>query len=377
MKVLVPNLGSTSLKYQLIEFPSETVTARGKFERIGLPGGDSASHLAAIEQTLALAEEADAVGFKAVHAGPRFRGTYRVDDELLAAMRQFLPVAPLHNGIYLPAMETFRRLKPDLPLVAVLEPGFHRDMPEAAVTYGVPRSWAEEHGIRKYGFHGSSHRYVSHRAAQILHRQPAELRLVSCHLGGSSSLCAVRHGRSVDTTMGFSPQSGIENATRHGDLDPFAVLYMMEQLDLSVEQMREELLSHGGLAGISGIAGGDVREIQEASSKGDARAALALETFTYQVRKTIGAYAAAMGGINALAFTGGIGEHSAPVRALCCKDLDFLGVRLDPGRNDSGEGDRVISADGSPVSVVVLSTNEELVVARETVKLLETADARR
>ncbi len=377
MKVLVPNLGSTSLKYQLIEFPSQDVISRGKFERIGQPEGDSPSHEQAIEQTLLLAEDVDAVGFKAVHGGPRFRGAYRVDDELLAAMRQFLPAAALHNRIYLAAMETFRRLRSDLPLVAVFETGFHRTMPEAAATYGVPRAWAGEHGVRKYGFHGASHRYISERTPEFLNRGPNDLRLISCHLGGSSSICAIRYGRSVDTTMGFSPQSGVENATRSGDLDPFAVLYMMDRLGLTTEQMRDELLAHGGLAGISGISGGDVREIQQASLRSEHGATLALETFAYGVRKTIGAYAAAMGGLDALAFTGGIGEHSAPVRAFCCENLEFLGVRLDPVQNVFGQGDRLIASAGWPVSVLVLATNEELVVARETVKLIETADASR
>ena len=372
MKVLVPNLGSTSLKYQLIEFPSQDAISHGRFERIGQPGGDAADPDAAIEQTLSVVGDVDAVGFKAVHGGPRYRGAYRVDDDLLGAMREFLPAAALHNRIYLGAMETFRRLRPELPLVAVFETGFHCTMPEAAATYGVPRAWAGEHGVRKYGFHGASHRYISERTPEFLHRAANDLRLISCHLGGSSSVCAVRHGRSVDTTMGFSPQSGVENATRPGDLDPFAVLYMMEQLDLSVEQMREELVAHGGLAGISGIAGGDVRDIQEASERGDHDAALALETFAYGVKKTIGAFAAAMGGLDAVTFAGGIGERSAPLRALCCENLDFLGVRLDPVQNVFGDGDRTISAVGWPVSVVVLATNEELVVARETVKLLET-----
>ena len=371
MKVLVPNLGSTSLKYQLIEFPSQDVISRGRFERIGQPDGDTPGHEAAIEQTLSGAGDVDAVGFKAVHGGPRHRGTYRVDDKLLSAMREFLPAAALHNRIYLGAMETFRRLHPKLPLVASFETGFHRTMPEAASTYGVPRAWASEHGVRKYGFHGASHRYISERTPEFLNCSASELRLISCHLGGSSSICAVQNGRSVDTTMGFSPQSGVENATRPGDLDPFAVLYMMERLDLSIEQMRGELVAHGGLAGISGIAGGDVRDIQQALEAGDENARLALETFAYEVKKTIGAFSAAMGGLDVIAFTGGIGERSPHVRELICGNLEFLGVHLDPQRNVSDDGDRVISPDGSPVSVAVLATNEELVVARETVKLLD------
>lgn len=374
MNVLVPNLGSTSLKYQIIEFPSEKVLAKGRLERIGQPEGDAPSYREAIQGTLDLPHRIDAAGFKAVHAGPRYRGTFRVDDDLLAAMREFEPVAPLHNGIYLSAMETFRELRPDLPLAAVFEPGFHRTMPEYASHYGVPRSWVEDYGVRRYGFHGASHRFVSGRVPEMLGKQPAELRLVSCHLGGSSSICAIQGGRSVDVSMGFSPQSGLENATRHGDLDVFAVLYMMDRLGYSTEQMRQELLKNGGLAGLSGIPGGDVRDIQEASNRGDAHARLALELFAYEIKKTIGAFAAAMGGINALAFTGGIGENSAELRALCCEGLEFLGIRVDPVHNVSDQGDRVISYDGRPVQVVVVSTNEELIVGRETAELFGVAE---
>ena len=370
MNILVPNLGSTSLKYQLLEFPSEKVLAKGRFERIGQPGGDAADHREAIQRILGTFDRVDAVGFKAVHGGPQYRGTFQVDEGLLAAMREFEPVAPLHNAIYLIAMEAFRQLRPELMLVAVVEPGFHRTMPEYAAQYGVPRSWAEKHGVRRYGFHGASHRWVSERVPEIVGKPGEELRLVSCHLGGSSSICAVNGGRSVDTTMGFSPQSGLENATRHGDLDPFAVLYMMDRLGYSTDQMRQELLKGGGLAGLSGIEGGDIRDIQQASSRGAAQATLALETFAYQVRKCVGAYAAAMGGLDAVAFTGGIGENSASLRALCCQGLEFLGLHLDPAANEGGPGDRVISGKESRVPVVVLGTNEELIVGRETAALL-------
>jgi acetate kinase len=369
VNVLVPNLGSTSLKFQLIEFPSENVLAKGRLERIGQAGGDAPNHREAIQKALDLPQKVDAVGFKAVHAGPKYRGTFRVDDELLAAMREYEPVAPLHNGIYLSAMQAFRELQPDLPLAAVFEPGFHRTMPEYASHYGVPHAWVEDHGIRKYGFHGSSHRFISERAPQFLGKDRASLRLVSCHLGGSSSICAIQAGKSVDVTMGFSPQSGLENATRHGDLDVFAVLFVMDRLGLSTAQIRKELLNSGGLAGLSGIAGGDVRDIQAAANKGDARATLALNLFALEIRKTIGAFAAAMGGVDALSFTGGIGENSATLRVLSCQDLEFLGIQIDPVKNISGKGDRVISAEGSKVQVVVLATNEELIVGRETARL--------
>ncbi len=374
MNILVPNLGSTSLKFQLIEFPSEQVLARGLLERIGRPGGDAAGYREAIERSLDSEHAIDAVAFKAVHAGPRYRGTYRVDEGFLAALAEYEPAAPLHNGIYLEGVRTFRELRPDLPLVAVTEPGFHATIPEYAATYGVPRSWADEHGVRKYGFHGASHRFVSERAPLILGRPAERLRLVSCHLGGSSSMCAIRFGRSVDTTMGFSPQSGLENATRHGDLDPFAVLFMMDRLGLSVARMRLELLSHGGLAGISGVPGGDVRDISAAADEGSNDAKLALDVFAYEIRKTIGAFAAAMGGLDAVSFTGGIGENSARLRAAASSGLEFLGLRIDPKANEKGTGDRLISAPDSTVDVLTLAANEELIVGREAARLLaETA----
>ena len=335
MNILVPNLGSTSLKYQLIDFPSEKVLAKGRFERIGQPGGDVPSHREAIQRTLELPASVDGVGFKAVHGGPDYRGSYRVDADLLAAMKQYELAAPLHNGIYLTAMETFQDLRPGLPLVAVFETAFHRTMPDYATQYGVPRAWAEEHGVRRYGFHGASHRYVSQRVPEMLGKPAEALRVVSCHLGGSSSMCAIDGGKSVDVTMGFSPQSGLENATRHGDLDAFAVLYIMDRLNYSTAQVRDELLAGGGLAGLSGIAGGDVRDLEAASRSGSHRAAQALKTFAYQIKKTIGAYAAAMGGIDALAFTAGIGENSARLRALCCGGLEFLGKFTPRSANES------------------------------------------
>ena len=370
MRVLVPNLGSTSLKFQLFELPSESVLAKGRMERIGQAGGDAPDYREALGRTLSQVGSVDAVGFKAVHAGPHFRGTFRIDDAFLAALSEYEPAAPLHNGIYQTGIQAFRELRPELPLVAVVEPGFHRTIPDFAATYGVPRAWAEEHGIRKYGFHGASHRFVSRRAPELLGRKPHELRLVSCHLGGSSSMCAIDRGRSVDVSMGFSPQSGLENATRHGDLDPFAVLFLMDRLGWSTAEARAQLLSNGGLAGISGIPGGDVRDLESAAAAGDERAELALNVLAYEVRKTIGAFAAAMGGLDAVSFTGGIGENSALLRARAMHGLEFLGLRLDAEANEKGQGDRLISAPDAAVAALVLATNEELIVARETAALL-------
>ncbi len=362
MNLLVPNLGSTSLKYQILEMPAECVLARSRFERVS-------DYREAIGKIQTQGVAVDAVVFKAVHGGPDYRGTFRVDAGVVAALERFLPAAPAHNTVYLEAIRAFQESMPGIPLVAAFETEFHANMPEVAACYGVPRDWRERHGIRRYGFHGASHRFTGERAAELLGLPPASLRIVSCHLGGSSSVCAIQGGRSVDTTMGFSPQSGIENATRHGDLDVFAVLYLMECEGWSVEETRCRLARDGGLAGLSGIAGGDVRDL-EAAAAGNRDACLALDVFAYQVRKTIGAYAAAMGGVDAVAFTGGIGENSPRLRSLCCAGLEFLGICLDSERNEGGSGDRVISS--GPAGVVVLATNEELIVARRAYALLNT-----
>jgi acetate kinase len=285
---------------------------------------------------------------------------------VVEALRQFLPAAPAHNAIYLTAIEAFQEAMPGVPIVAAFEPEFHATMPEHARLYGVPGPWLDD-GVAKYGFHGASHQYVAERVAGMMGRP---VKLVSCHLGGSSSMCAIDRGRSVDTTMGFSPQSGLENATRHGDLDVFAVLYMMERHGWSTDEVRTQLAKGGGLAGLSGVAGGDLRDIEAAAAGGSQRARLALEVFAYQVKKTIGAYAAAMGGLDAVAFTGGIGENSARLRAACCSGLEFLGIALDPESNEKKSGDRLVSARDSRISVIALATNEELVVARRAFRCL-------
>jgi len=363
MNILVPNLGSTSLKYQVLDMPAERTLARGRVERV-------ADCRSAVSQIDLGGVAVDAVAFKAVHAGAKYRGTFVIDDGALAAMEEFLPAAPAHNTIYLAAIRAFREAMPGVPLVAAFETEFHATMPECAARYGVPAEWREEFGVRRYGFHGASHQYVGERVAAMLGRAAVDLRTVSCHLGGSSSVCAIAGGRSVDTTMGFSPQSGLENATRHGDLDVFAALYMMERRGWAAAELRRQLTCEGGLAGLSGVAGGDVRDIERAAEGGSADARLALEVFAYQVRKTIGAYAAAMGGVDAVAFTGGIGENSAGLRKRCCAGLEFLGVRLDAEANERGAGDRIVSAAGAQVAVLALATNEELIVARRAYRVL-------
>jgi acetate kinase len=362
VNILVPNLGSTSLKYQVLDMPAGRMLAQGHIQRVR-------DYRQAIAQIQTSSVAIHAVAFKTVHGGPKYRGTFLIDDAVLAALEEFLPAAPAHNAIYLHAIRAFREILPGVPLVAAFETEFHATMPAYASVYGVPAAWREQ-AIARYGFHGASHQYVSERAAELLGRPAGKRRLVSCHLGGSSSVCAIEGGRSVDTTMGFSPQSGIENATRPGDLDVFAVLFLMERHGWSVEQVRRQLAEAGGLAGISSLAGGDVRDIEQAARSGNPRAALALETLAYQVRKTIGAYAAAMGGLDAVAFTGGIGENSASLRARSCKGLGFLGIRLDRKRNEHASGDRLVSPPGSRVAVLALATNEELVVARRAFRVL-------
>ena len=359
MNILIPNLGSTSLKYQVLEMTSERVLAKGRLERV-------TAYKEAIATIGTGETPIDAVALKAVHAGPKYCGTFVVDRGVTEALRQFLPAAPAHNAIYLTAIEAFQDAMPRVPIVAAFEPEFHATMPEHARLYGVPAQWLED-GVARYGFHGASHQSVAERVAAMLGRPG---KFVSCHLGGSSSMCAIDGGRSVDTTMGFSPQSGLENATRHGDLDVFAVLYMMERHGWTPEEVRQQLAKGGGLAGLSGVEGGDLRDIEAAAVAGSRRAELAIAVFVYQVKKTIGAFAAAMGGLDAVAFTGGIGENSSRLRRECCDGLEFLGIRLDPERNESGTGDRVVSAQMSRVAVLALSTNEELIVARRAYRCL-------
>jgi acetate kinase len=363
VNILIPNLGSTSFKYQVLEMPSERVLGKGRLERVK-------DYREALGEIKLADAPIDAVAFKAVHGGPRYRGTFVIDDAVLAAIEEYLPAAPAHNAIYLTAVRAFQEAMPGVPLIAAFETEFHATMPEHAARYGVPREWHDGYGIRRYGFHGASHRYITERSAEFLGRPADSLRLVSCHLGGSSSLCAVDRGKSVDTTMGFSLQSGLENANRSGDVDAFAVLYMMERRGWSVAEISEQLTKGGGLAGLAGVPGGDVRDLEQAAAADSAAAALALRVFAYEVRKTIGAYAAVMSGLDAVAFTGGIGENSPSLRRACCDGLEFLGIVLDPVRNDQEAGDRLLSQEGAPVAVLALATNEELVVARRAYQVL-------
>ncbi|MDA8202464.1 MAG: acetate/propionate family kinase [Chloroflexi bacterium] len=395
MRVLVANVGSTSFKFRLLAMPEEDVEAEGRVERVGTPGSmlifrgragrrheetfDCRDHAEAIGRCLGLLtdpdigviaglDSLDAVGFKPVHAHG-IAGAVIVDEPVIGAMRDYATVAPAHNGPYIEAFRIFMELLPTVPLVGVFEPWFHQTMPPEAQVYAVPFEWLERHGIRRYGFHGASHSYVASRVARLVGRPVAELRTISCHLGGSSSICAIRGGVSVDTSMGFSPQSGLPNATRIGDLDPYAVLYVMDREGLGPGEMAAVLATDGGLKGISGV-GGDLRDIEAAAAEGNRRASLALDAFAYAARKYIGAYHAILGGLDVLAFTGGIGEHSAEMRARICRGLDHLGLELDPSRNAASPQEGLVSSGRSPAAIAVVAANEELVIARETVRLL-------
>lgn len=395
-KILIANVGSTSFKYQLFSFPEEKVLAKGRVERVGAassPFSHSVANkvfqgeaevkdqtsaiklcldflLSAEANVLSSLEDIDAVGFKTVHGG-KFRGVHLLTEDVLEEMERFSIVAPAHNPPYIKAIRIFRELLPSTALVGVFEPHFHTTIPLYARIYGIPYEWYEKYGIAKYGFHGASHHYIAERTPEVVGRSREELKIISCHLGGSSSLCAIKNGQSVDTSMGFSAQSGILNATRCGDLDVFVIPYLIKEADMSIEEISQELVKRGGLLGISGISG-DMRDLLESASRGNERARLAIDAFCYGIKRYIGGYVAVMNGLDVLVFTGGIGEMSPPIRKKICEDMDYLGVEIDEEKNLSAVGREVIiSPEGSRVKVAVIPTNEELIVARETVKLLE------
>ncbi len=395
MKILVANVGSTSFKHKLFDLPDETVLAEGGIERIGdaessvqgrvgeceyqttIPIPDYPAAINEIMHRLTTSGDAplcdpselDAVGFKTVHLRGE-PGTHLLTEEILRQMAEYNDLAPAHNPPYIEAIRIFGQLYPDLPLVGLFEPAFHTTVPDYAYIYSVPYAWYEKHGVRKYGFHGASHRYVSERLPQLLERPAEGLRIISCHLGGSSSLCAIADGRSIDTSMGLSAQDGIINSTRNGSIDPFVIPFIMDREGLSTDEVRRVLTRESGLLGISGVSG-DMRDLEEAELAGSDRARLAIEAFCYGVKKQIGAYAAALGGLDALAFAGGIGERGASIRSRICNGLEFLGIHLDPDRNTSGPSERFVSKAQSPVSILLIKTDEERVVARAVASCLE------
>ena len=390
MNILICNVGSTSLKYQLLDMTTEAVLASGGAERVGTeksrfftayPARSEQqlplpTHREAIEQMLRALldgpleslESLSAVGFKVVHA-KGVSGVQYLTDDVLSKMEAFNAVAPAHNPPYLAAIRQFRALLPDTPLIGAFETAFHQTMPPEAKLYSIPIELSRRESIYRYGFHGASHEYLSTWAAEAMDR--TDLRLVSCHLGGSSSLCAVKNGRSVDTTMGLSLQCGLMHNNRCGDIDPYIIFYLAESCGMELSEIKTMLQSQSGFLGMSGGLSGDLRDLTQAAEEGNEDAANAIAAYCYSIKKYIGAYAAAMGGLDAIVFGGGIGRHSDVVRALSLAGMEFLGIRLDGEKNRHAVGGTDISLPGSSVRIFVVDTNEELVVARKAAKLLQ------
>jgi len=398
MKILVANVGSTSFKFKLFTMPEESILAAGKVENIGADNSCFSFSCEAnrasgsqvfrnYQQAISACtdfltnkdsrlltglHEIDAIGFKTVH-GKNMRECRVLNDQVLQAMAEYNFLAPAHNPPYIQAIKAFTAMIPGIPCVGLFEPAFHSTIPDYAYTTGLPYKLAEKHGIRKYGFHGASHRYIAERTPQFTGLAPDNIRIISCHLGGSSSICAIKDGKSIDTSMSFSPQSGLLNANRCGDLDPFIPLFLQKAEKLSVDEVAELLQSQSGLAGIAG-QNKDVKQIEDDALRGDARAILAMQTCGYRVQHYIGAYYVTLGGCDALVFTGGIGEKSVTFRREICKALDCIGIKIDTDLNNKVTGEALISTASSQVKVAVIPTNEEVVVAREVRELLDKTD---
>jgi acetate kinase len=391
MKILVANLGSTSFKYRLFDMRGERLLARGGVERIGSAvsrgfveaGGrreqaefQAPDHAAAVRLCLRQLsdpslgcldspEELAAIGFKAVHA-ENVTGVQRVDERVLAAMDAYADVAPAHNPPYTRAMRLLAKELPQIPLVAAFETGFHETIPTAERLYAVPREW-EKFGIKKWGFHGASHRYIAGRTAELLGNPDA--RIISCHLGGSSSLCAISEGMSEATSLGMSPQSGLPHNNRVGDFDPFAIPVIMRATGKTLEQVLYDLANNSGLKGLS-CGMNDLRDIEQAADRDDPVARQAIDVFVASVRHYLGAYLLLLNGADAIVFTGGIGENSARIRSAVCAKLDWFGIALDPLKNDSARGEAAIHSANSRAQIWTMPTNEEVVVARQAAALL-------
>lgn len=392
MNILVLNCGSSSVKYQLIDVDTPKTLARGSVERIGMSGatlgnlrydgdeikiaGEIVDHIVAIEYILAVLlsknhgvihdrSEIHAIGHRVVHGGETFTGSVLITDEVIKQIRQNFEIAPLHNPHNLRGINACQVNLPGTPQVGVFDTAFHQQMPRKAFLYGLPYSLYSQYRIRRYGFHGMSHRYVSGRAAQLLRKPLQDLRMVTCHLGNGCSMAAVDRGISVDTTMGFTPLEGLLMGTRSGDLDPSVILYIMGKEGISLSEANTLLNKHSGLQGISGVSS-DMREILTEMANGDRKARYAFDVFCYRVKKYIGAYAAAMGGLDAVVFTGGIGENSPDVRKECCAGLEFLGIAFDEAANTSGAQEGLITTADAATAVLVVPTNEELVIAMDT-----------
>ena len=401
MNVLVINAGSSSLKYQLLNPASGELLAKGLCERIGIDGKftykpqvagkqtldaiDVAmpTHAEAIEAVLnalvdekngviASMSEIDAVGHRVVHGGEKFASSVVITDEVMDAIYECNPLAPLHNPANLIGIRACQAKMPGVPMVAVFDTAFHQTMPPKAFTYAIPYEYYQKDKMRRYGFHGTSHRYVSQRCAEILGKPIEELKIVSCHLGNGSSITAVDGGKSVDTSMGLTPLAGLPMGTRSGDMDAGIMEYLMKQYDLSMDEMMTILNKKSGVLGISGVSS-DFRDLEAAAKEGNERAQLAIDNFCYKVTKRIGSSAAAMGGVDAVVFTAGVGENSASLRAKIMEGLEFLGLVMDPEKNNVRGKEAILSTDDSPNAILMIPTNEELMIAKETARLVREA----
>ena len=395
MIVLVVNCGSSSLKYQLINMDNEEVMAKGLVEKIGLPDSQLThkwngqkkeikqsipDHQVAVKLVLDILTDAecgviksmdaiDAVGHRVVHGGEKFAKSVVITDEVMRAIEECNPLAPLHNPANIIGIKACQELMPGVPMVAVFDTAFHQTMPPVAYTYAIPYEYYEKDKVRRYGFHGTSHKYVSQRAADMLGKPIEELKLISCHLGNGSSVTAIEGGKSVDTSMGFTPLAGLPMGTRSGDIDAGILEYLMNKYGMDIKEMVNVLNKKSGVMGVSGVSS-DFRDLEEAFEQGNERAGLAVDMFNYGVKKLIGAYAAAMGGVDAIIFTAGVGENSASQRMAIASGLEFMGVKMDEDANKVRGEERVISAPDSKVTVLLIPTNEELMIAMDTEMLV-------
>ncbi|WP_312200141.1 acetate/propionate family kinase [Anaerospora hongkongensis] len=392
MKVLVVNCGSSSIKYQLFNMSDESVLAKGLVERIGLEGavlthqpagkdkvvitGDISNHSVGIKLVLeALADanhgviasmkEIVAVGHRVVHGGEKFADSVLITPDVMRALEECIEMAPLHNPPNILGINACAELMPGVPQVGVFDTAFHQTMPKAAFLYGLPYEAYEKYGVRRYGFHGTSHKYVSQRAAEMMGQHMSNLRIITCHLGNGSSLAAIKYGKAIDTSMGFTPLEGLVMGTRCGEIDPAIIPFLMKKEGMSPDQMDEYLNKKSGVLGISGVSS-DFRDIEDAAGEGNERAQLALDVFAYKVRKYVGGYVASMGGVDAIVFTAGLGENSIEMRDKICNGLEYLGTRIDHAKNNVRGKAQEISVDGAKVKIFVIPTNEELVIARDT-----------
>ncbi len=392
MNILVLNCGSSSVKYQLIDVDKKTFLAKGSVDRIGMSGavltnirsdgdeikisGDILDHTTAIEYILAVLlsknhgvisskDEIHAVGHRVVHGGETFTRTVLIDDNVIKGIRDNFEIAPLHNPHNLRGINACQTHLPNIPQAGVFDTAFHHEMPPHAYIYGLPYSFYSQHKIRRYGFHGTSHEYVAHRAAELMRKDITKLNIITVHLGNGCSMAAVNKGISIDTTMGFTPLEGLLMGTRCGDIDPSIILYVMAKEGLNYSEANTLLNKHSGLQGISGVSS-DMREVITEMNEGNKKAKLAFEVFCYRIKKYVGSYIAALGGLDALVFTGGIGENSSDVRKAVCENMDYLGIEIEKASNTSKEKEKLISSSKSSVSVFVIPTNEELMIAMET-----------